>query len=144
MAGAPVFDVEFRGFDKFQRALKQRKQDVIQATAAALYMEAEELMTAAKRLTPVDTGALRKSAHARLPVIDKDKVEVEAGFGGPAGSGNTGGETNSEDVGYAVRVHENLEARHIVGQAKYLEKPFDERKATFGERFTQRVLRRLK
>jgi hypothetical protein len=79
----------------------------------------EETMTLAKELTPVDTGALRASGvvlHA-----EPDRLELTLGFGGPAGYGNHGGESNARDVGYALFVHENLAAHHPVGIAKFLE-----------------------
>jgi hypothetical protein len=59
--------------------------------------------------TPVDTGALRASGHTQLPVIDGSTVTVTMGFGGPA-------------VDYAIYVHENLEAHHPVGHAKFMER----------------------
>lgn len=92
--------------------------------AGVLYRSAEEILTQAKRLTPVDTGALRASGHVQLPVSEPTRgVGVELGFGGVAGAGNQGGESNPEDVGYALIVHEDLLARHTVGQPKYLEVP---------------------
>lgn len=78
--------------------------------ATQLYQSAEEVMAKAKELTPVDTGALRASGHVQPPVEDARGVSVELGFGGPAAP-------------YAVYVHENLDARHTVGQAKFLEEP---------------------
>lgn len=91
-------------------------------SAQVLYRSAEEIMTAAKLLTPVDSGALRGSGHVLPPTSDGATMSVELGFGGVAGSGNQG-ETNSEDVGYALLVHENPVAQHPVGQWKYLEVP---------------------
>ena len=68
-------------------------------------------MTKAKKITPVDEGVLRSSGHVQLPVQRGSSVEVELGFGGPAGSG----EGQLKDVGYAVYVHEDLTAYHPVG-----------------------------
>ena len=88
----------------------------------ALYAEALLIMAQAKRLVPVRFGILRASGHVLVPKTHGEHVEVEMGFGGPAGIGNQG-ESNRENVGYALPVHENLTARHTVGQAKYLEHP---------------------
>lgn len=96
---------------------------VAKHAAAELYVSAEEVMTSAKEETPVDTGNLRASGHVAEPVIEADTVSVTLGFGGPAGAGNQGGETNSEDVGYAQFVHDDLSAHHPVGNAKFLESP---------------------
>lgn len=84
-----------------------------------LYRIAEQIMTEAKRQTPVQWGNLRASGHVTLPKWENTWVYVTLGFGGPAGTG--AGQT--KDVGYAVYVHENLTARHKVGNAKFLERP---------------------
>ena len=102
--------------------LKKWGARAIPALGRALYEEAEVTMTQAKRNTPVLTGAMRASGHVLPPTYSLHEVTVTLGFGGPAGSGNHAGETNKTDVGYAIVVHENLSARHIVGGAKYLER----------------------
>ncbi|MEM4167752.1 MAG: HK97 gp10 family phage protein [Candidatus Caldarchaeum sp.] len=66
---------------------------------------ADMILEDAKRRTPVRTGALRNSGHIRS--LDEDRFLIA--FGGPAAP-------------YAYYVHENLKARHRVGEAKYLEK----------------------
>src|SRR3990167_2541856 len=76
------------------------------------YRWAEAVMTKAKLLTPVDTGALRSSGHVQ-DQSSASVVRIVLGFGGPS-------------AGYAVYVHENLHAHHPVGQAKFLETPFNE------------------
>ena len=113
--------VRVEGTDAIKRALAALGTDVLPALAAALYQVGEGVMTDAKLLTPVDTGNLRASGHVSPPAVQGSKVSVTLGFGGPAGSGNHGGQSNAESVGYAVYVHENMEAHHPVGQAKFLE-----------------------
>jgi hypothetical protein len=72
---------------------------------------AETVMTASKRdYVPVDTGALRASGFVDAPLVTATGARVDLGFGGPAAP-------------YAAIVHEDLLARHPVGQAKYLEIP---------------------
>lgn len=92
------------------------------AMGRALYAEALLIMAVAKKLTPVRYGFLRASGRVDVPQITLSTISVEMGFGGPAGTGNLG-ETNKQDVGYALPVHENLSAHHPVGQAKFLEQP---------------------
>ena len=79
-----------------------------QVLGAVLYREAEGIMTVAKTRTPVDTNALRKSGTVFPPVTTATGAKVTLGFGGAAKA-------------YAVYVHENMTARHPVGQAKFLE-----------------------
>src|ERR1051326_2084753 len=117
------FAATFTGLQEAIQGLTLLPRELPQEQAKTLYRDAEEVMTTAKEETPVDTGALRASGHVQLRVIEGTTVSVEIGFGGPAGAGNVGGETNKDDVGYAEIVHENLDAHHSVGKAKYLEDP---------------------
>jgi len=142
MAG-PVYRITIHGLDKHVGKVKASASSLLTAMQAAIYIEAEEIMTAAKKQTPVDHGNLRASGHVQIPsVSETGSVRVEIGFGGPAGSGNVG-DSNKEDVGYAVYVHENLTARHTVGNAKFLEIPLRERMSGMTMRLAERVKRRL-
>lgn len=85
--------------NKFILNTKGRTQEGIMA--ALLHIE-----KAAIAKTPVDTGNLRNSFY-RKNLVFKDNF--------PAGEiGNT--------AEYALYVHENLESKHPVGEAKFLEK----------------------
>ncbi len=140
MAGK--FRMRWHGLDAFKRTLKTIKQRMPASVGAALFVEGEKTMGQAKRITPVDEGVLRSSGHVQLPEFEGTHVEVEIGFGGPAGTG-TQGPTNERAVGYALTVHENLQAFHRVGQAKYLEQPFNERRDGLGQRLARTIRRRL-
>lgn len=121
------FRVKVVGVPALASKFKRAKNAVKQAVRATLFQEAEKIMTASKRQVPVDTGNLRASGHVTLPFEVGGKMFVELGYGGPAGAGNHGGQTNNESVGYALSVHEDLQARHNPGQkAKYLEDPVNE------------------
>lgn len=79
---------------------------------------AEDTMTESKKQVPVDTGTLRSTGVVVTDEVSgflRDRVKISLTYGGPA-------------VGYAVIVHEDLRARHDVGNAKYLERPFSERR----------------
>ena len=106
---------------------------------AALYQVAEQEMTESKKRVPVDLGNLKNSGHVQHPVRDAEGISVQMGFGGPAGSGNVGGQTNKDDVGYAIVVHEDLEALHPSGQAKYLESVLRESAPYLLERIAKRI-----
>lgn len=58
--------------------------------------------------TPLEYGALRASHEVIGPTSDGKDIEVEVTVGGPSAD-------------YAVYVHENLEANHSIGEAKFLE-----------------------
>lgn len=93
--------------------------------AAALQAELEIESTESQRRTPVDTGALRAS-HS---------VKVESAGGDITGTISVGGVA----APYAVHVHENLEAFHPVGQAKFLESTLNESQDFLAQRIARRI-----
>lgn len=100
------------GFTEFLRVIRTLGTRATGIAGGALSREAERIMTDAKGRTPVATGALRSSGQVAAPDVTASGVVVELGFG------NT-------SVGYAVPVHERLDVRHPVGEAKYLERAVD-------------------
>ena len=87
----------------------------------SLYKYGNTEMTEAKRLTPVEHGDLRDSGTVDEPQWSGSNLSLELGFGGAA-----------ED--YARAVHEDLEAYHAQGQAKFLETPLNQSEPHFDER----------
>ena len=87
---------------------------VLRAVAGATTDEAERIMAVSKETyCPVDTGILKSSGIVLPAVVAPSGVEVTLGYGGNA-------------TEYARVVHEDLSAHHTVGQAKYLETPFNQ------------------
>jgi hypothetical protein len=129
----------WQGLDSLLSKLANYPEFLKQGLASALFVEGQELIGEAKQEVPVRYGHLRDSGFSTIPEEDNNgALVVTAGFGGPAGTGNQEGETNDEDVGYAIYVHENLEAHHEVGKAKFLEDPFNARKEGIPERLAER------
>ena len=93
-----------------------------QAAVQALREEAETIMTDSKQRVPVDTGVLRASGFVS-PVEDG----VRLAYGGAASD-------------YAIYVHENLDANHPVGEAKYLERPVLEALPGLAERVAKTMI----
>ncbi len=83
-------------------------------TARAMNEEGNAIKTASIKRTPVDVGTLQGTHEVDTKIL-RDDVVTTISVGGPAAS-------------YAVHVHENLRARHSVGEAKFLEKSLNERK----------------
>lgn len=127
---AKVLSVEVKGDKEVIAKLAAYSLNATRAMANALYEEAQGLITEAKEETPKDTGALRSSGHVELPQIEGTKVTVEAGFGGAA-------------VDYAIYVHEDLEAYHTNGKAKYLEDPLNRRSRGMDDRIAEKMRRQL-
>jgi hypothetical protein len=114
------------GATEMRETLSRLAELIPGKVSRALYEEAQIEMTEAKRRTPVDTGALRASGLVNKPeVLDRD-IKVTLQFGGPS-------------AGYAVYVHENLEAFHKRGQAKFLESTLLESAPYMAARIGKRI-----
>lgn len=103
--------------------LTQFGESAVQSLGRQLYLEAQGIISQSQQLCPVDTGALRSSGYVEEPTREGDVMRVELGYGGPASKRNP--KTGEATDDYAVFVHENLEAHHPVGMAKFLEIPFN-------------------
>lgn len=104
------------GIDRVTERLTALAREYPAAAAQALNEIAEATMTVAKERTPVDTGVLRGSG----------KVSAHATAADPSATLTYGTE-------YAAAVHENLRARHTVGEAKFLESAVNDAARTLGE-----------
>lgn len=114
------------GGNEMASALRNLVARTPKVLAAAIHAEGEIEMTEAKRRTPVDTGALRASGFVEDVVVSPTTTRVQLGFGGPSAP-------------YAVYVHEDLEALHPVGQAKFLESTLLESAPHMADRIARRV-----
>lgn len=105
--------VIFPDLERIQRAITASGPEGVKVAARALRNEAQEAFAASQDEVPVDTGALKASGRVRPEsgVYSRgNDVYVEITYGGTA-------------IDYGVYVHENLEANHPHGKAKYLEDP---------------------
>lgn len=97
-----------------------------------IYKEGLGIGAASQGLVPVDTTALRSSLYVTEPYYEVNIIRVDIGYGGPAAKINR--KTGQSTDAYAFYVHENLEAFHPVGTAKFLELPFDQAKTGMSAR----------
>ena len=88
--------------------LKQIIKKYPDLVSKALYYEVELGVTEAKERTPVDLGNLKGSIHQEGPDRKGDRIFSAIVAGGPA-------------TDYASAVHEDLDAYHDVGHAKFIE-----------------------
>jgi hypothetical protein len=120
-AGAKLSGVEEMK-EEFRSILKNYPDRV----GRALYQEmGVELREVIKR-TPKDTGDLRSTEHLLGPTKEGNSIVVLIVAGGP-------------EAPYAMIVHEDLEAFHSVGQAKYLESVLLESRSFMGARVARRL-----
>lgn len=129
--------LKFRGLDQMRANLKSIQAKFPEQAAEAQYAEAQIEMTEAKRRTPVwnparrvppghTPGSLRASGMVHEPEFHGQQIVVGLSFG-------------NELVDYAVYVHEDLEAFHASGQAKFLESVLMESAPYMAERIARRI-----
>jgi hypothetical protein len=113
--------VKLSGDRELQRVLQRLMREAPDATADAVLEEAHALEAESVPLVPVKFARLRNSRFVQL----KRGKNPEATVG--------------YDTEYAVHVHERTELRHPVGQAKFLQEPFERRQSGYFERLAARA-----
>lgn len=116
----------FNGADKALQDLKKIQLFSPDEFGRALYQEAQIEATECKKVTPVDTGALRASITVEGPVREGRRIYCTISAGGPSAP-------------YAFYVHEDLEAFHKQGEAKYIERPLQESAPYMPDRIAKRI-----
>lgn len=132
MASGPFKAYRTASGSSVQAMLRRVGDKAAKALGKQLYNEGQGIIEASSGLVPVDTGTLKSSRYTAEPVREGDRITVEIGYGGPAAKINPKSGESSD--GYAIIVHENLEAFHKTGVAKFLELPFNQAKHGMGAR----------
>ena len=113
----------------FKKNLLSFKRNFGKHLGRALYQETSIELTEVKRRTPVDKGALRASERLEGPLRtgpNESIIYMLILAGGPAAP-------------YAIYVHEDLEAIHPVGQAKFIESVLLESRPYMAARVAKRI-----
>ncbi len=126
-----------KGGPEMKKVLKAFKEGMPKEIAAAIYQEATAEATEVAKRTPVwnparpiprgtTSGALRASVKATKPVQEGKRIYCTIVAGGA-------------EAAYAIIVHEDLEAVHATGQAKFLESVISESRSSMGARIAARI-----
>ncbi len=124
----------FPELERIQKALAASGPAGAKIAAMALRSEAQDVFAASQDEVPVDTSALKKSGRIRPETgvfTRAGEVYVELTYGGTA-------------TEYAIIVHENLQANHPHGKAKYLEDPMTRQVNGISGRIADKVERATK
>jgi hypothetical protein len=124
----------FPDLERIQKAITESGPAGAKIAAMALRSEAQDAFAASQDEVPVDTGALKASGRVRpeTGVFTRGgEVYVELTYGGTA-------------TEYSIYVHENLEASHPHGKAKYLEDPMTRQVNGISGRIADKVERATK
>ena len=106
-------------FNKFHKKCEAAISKVAQSTKKATIAACEEIMFESLKQVPRDTETLASSAFYGIKHAPDYGFEATLGYGGTAINPKTGVPV----MDYAVVVHEDLDAFHPVGKAKFLENP---------------------
>ena len=109
------------GQDKLLSNLAIEKEKMNDKTADALRKAGGEIIRVSVQKTPILTGELRSRSFNEGPLKNGDTYFQVVGYEKFAGEWNS-----EKSRAYAVYVHENLEAEHHVGEAKFLEHALQE------------------
>lgn len=109
--------------DFFAAAGAQGRAQLTSVLKAGVDELAEGTIQRAQRLCPIDTGFLAASAAVRPAEVRGDEVVCELGF----------------NAAYAAAVHERLDLRHAIGQAKFLEAALSDTGAKMGPFMAERA-----
>jgi hypothetical protein len=117
------------GGPEFKKRLLAFKRNIGREIGRAIYQETSIELKEVKRRTPVDKGALRASEHVEGPLRTGPNDSIIYALivaGGPAAP-------------YAIYVHEDLEAIHPVGEAKFIESVLLESRPFMAARIAKRI-----
>ena len=115
--------------DKVKKNLRRFQEKFPDEVARALYIETELEAKEVRRRTPVKYGDLRGSVRVEGPFREGfigRSIYTKIVVGGAA-------------VPYAIFVHEDLDAQHEVGQAKFLESVLLESRPYMAARVARRI-----
>jgi hypothetical protein len=140
-------NVTISGVKEVQVKLMKAIEKIENVSHKALIMVGQDLLAKALMECPLDTGDLRRSGYVKYQgkvivkgsdsgttqsigytITLRSKYEVEVGFDSP----------------YAIKQHENLEFRHLIGKAKYLEDPLKQNLTRFIEYIVKETRKELK
>lgn len=118
--GRAEFSIEY---SEFARSLQVLLSKVERGTKKATRQACEEILAESLRQVPKDTNTLAKSAFYVIQGKYRNFTAI-IGYGGNGDPINP--KTGRAASDYMVVVHEDLQARHPVGKAKFLEDPVRE------------------
>ena len=118
--GRAAFNIEY---SEFAKSLEVLLSKVERGTKKATKQACEEILAESIRQVPKDTNTLAKSAFYEIHGKYRN-FTATIGYGGNGDPINP--KTGRPASEYMVVVHEDLQAHHPVGKAKFLEDPVRE------------------
>jgi len=117
------FNMKLKGDAEMRKNLRNCAKNCPEQLRDAGMKEMEVEKKEIQARTPVRFGVLRDSIEVKAPEMKTGRVVITVGT----------------DVEYAVFVHENLEAYHEIGEAKFIESVLDESEPHMAERIAKHI-----
>jgi hypothetical protein len=117
---------KLNGKEEMKQKLSSVARNYPDRVGKALYMEMGVELNEVIKRTPKESGDLRSTEKRIGPSQQGKSITVLIVAGGP-------------EAPYALIVHEDLEAFHAIGQAKYLESVIMESRPYIGARVARRL-----
>jgi bacteriophage HK97-gp10 putative tail-component len=117
---------KYIGADAMMAKLAKLQKFAPDEFARALKEETKPEVNECKKETPVEEGDLRDGIHMEGPFREGRRIYTQI-------------VTDPKQDDYALKVHEDLEAFHTVGGAKYIERPLNASAPHMAERIAKRI-----
>lgn len=127
-------------YSKVEKNLNVAISKVQRGTKKATTAECIDILKDSKKEVPSVTGTLKKSAFYEIHGSYKN-FTATVGYGGNGDPVNP--KTGEKASSYMVAVHEDLEAEHEKGKAKFLEDPVRRHQSKFAPRVALAVKNEL-
>lgn len=102
--------IDIKGFKEIYKNLNVTEEQIMKAAIKGMRITAQNILGESQKLVPVDTGTLQKSGNVK---VNQDALTATVSYNTP----------------YALKQHEDATLKHPKGgEAKYLERPFNEKK----------------
>lgn len=121
MRGSFTFEFDKKSLNQFEANLNVALSKVGNGSRKALVAACEEILEASLAQVPQDTSTLASSAFWEITGHWKTGWNATVGYGGNLDPVNP--KTGKPASSYMLAVHEDLNAHHPIGKAKYLEDP---------------------
>lgn len=120
-------DLKIKGAKEITNNLRAYSERFPDKAADALYdVMSNDVEPEVYDETPVKSGNLRDTIHTADPEVNGKRISCQILAGGP-------------DAPYALIVHEDLDAFHAVGDAKYIERPLNRASKDMAQRLADRL-----
>ena len=109
MANKGSVGLKIEGFKELYKKMGLLEEEILKGAVKGLKITAQNILGESQKLVPVDTGTLQKSGAIK---VDSQNLMAQISYNTP----------------YALKQHEDATLNHPNGgEAKYLERPFNEK-----------------